>query len=346
LVKICSACGAKYPEEYNHCIRCPSDGSLVYFVKTPKIKDIKTNPNNHYNFNEYPNKFSEVKDLLSQPNIDKLTDFNLSQLQFNEIITNIKKTSEKILNELIDKHHINFYSISTLDKIMLFSKSFVKTDYKEGGGNLGHFEFNEIYIDDRASDAIQITTLIHELSHFLLSEILEQVVSEILKTEKTEAVEAFVCYALINNELNYLVDEYCAHTVEGRFALLGYQDYGSYKHRLSEFLQYYSEDHVEVANGIGNTFADYIKSIIEPYIDENLRMDIKKEFSKINDMPKYSELKYETSEVFDWQRFSKSMQLMLTSNLEEFINNPQDMEKLMLYSVKFKKNNQYNYCEY
>ena len=65
-------------------------------------------------------------------------------------------------------------SLSTLEKIILFSKAFVKTEYKEGGGDLGHFEFNEIYIDDRATDALQITTVIHELSHFLLAEILEQ----------------------------------------------------------------------------------------------------------------------------------------------------------------------------
>lgn len=339
MVKFCKACGAKYPEDFNYCIRCHFDEPLVYFVNTPDIKDIKNFPNKYYNFKEYPNKFSEIKDLLSQSNIDKLTDFNLSQLQFNEIITNIKKTSEKIITELIDKYQIDFNSISTLDKILLFSKSFVKTDYKEGGGDLGHFEFNEIYIDDRATDAIQITTIIHELSHFLLAEIFEQIVSEILEAEKTEAIEAFVCYTLINDELNYLVDEYCAHTVEGRFAVLGYQDYGSYKQRLSEFLRCYSEDHIEVANGIGNTFAGYIKYIMESYIDENLRMDIKEEFSKINDVPKYSELTYETSEVFDWRRFSKSIQLMLTSNLNEFINNPQDMEKLRLYSVKFKKNN-------
>lgn len=42
----------------------------------------------------------------------------------------------------------------------------------------------------------------------------------------------------------------------------------------------------------------------------------------------------------DWQRFSKAIKLMLTSNIEEIITNPQDMEKLKLYTVKFKKNNQ------
>ena len=42
---------------------------------------------------------------------------------------------------------------------------------------------NEIYIDDRATKALQITTIIHELSHFLLAEILEQIISIILSND-------------------------------------------------------------------------------------------------------------------------------------------------------------------
>ena len=87
-------------------------------------------------------------------------------------------------------------------------------------------------------------------------------------------------------------------------------------------------------------FGYHIKEILNSFIDNKLREDIKDEFAKINDVPKYGELKFETSEVMDWQRFSKAIKLMLTSNIEEIITNPQDMEKLKLYTVKFKKNNQ------
>ena len=234
---------------------------------------------------------------------------------------------------------IDIDSLKTLDKVLLFSKSFVKTEYKEGGGNLGHFEFNEIYIDDRGTDAIQITTIIHELSHFLLAEILEQVISALLNTNKSDVVEAFVSYTLIKDDFNYLVDEYCAHTVEGRFAVLGYQDYGSYKSILERFLEIYSNDYIDVAKGIGNTFAVYIKDIITSFIDDKLREDIKEEFSKINDTPQYSDLQFETSDIYDWKRFSKAMQLMLTRNIEDFTSNPEDIEKLKMYAVKFRKNN-------
>ena len=261
-------------------------------------------------------------------------------MQFDTIVNNIKKTYKTILDYLIDEYKIDMDTLTTVNKILLFSKTFVITDFKEGGGDCGHYEFNEVYIDDRASDALQITTIIHELSHFLLAEILEQIVSELLNTNKTDAVEAFICFSLVKNKLNALIDEYCAHTVEGRFAPLGYQDYGSYEKCLSLCLNEYTEEHIQIANTIGNTFAYYIKDILSSFIDEKLRDEIKAEFNKINDSPKYSGLKYETGDLLDWSGFSKAIQIMLTSSLDDFINNPKDMERMKSYAVKFKEVNQ------
>ncbi len=337
LVKICGKCGEKYPAAYDYCRKCNSP--LRYIVDTPKIKEIETHPNSYYNFKDYSNRFGEVSDLLSDKNIEKLDSFRLDESQFDDIISNIKKTYRLILDNLIEDYQIDFEALSTVDKILLFSKSFVKTEYKEGGRDLGNFEFNEIYIDDRAPNALQITTIIHELSHFILAEILEQIVSIVLNTDKTDAVEAFVCYTLVRDSFNYLMDEYCAHTVEGRYALYGYQDYGSYTNHLKEFLKINEEDLVPVANGIGNTFAKYIKDIMASFISEELREDIKNEYNNINDLPKYSHLQYETNEIYEWERFSKALQLILTKKLDDILGNNQDFEHLEQYAVKFKMNN-------
>lgn len=337
LVKICNKCGTKYPAAYDYCRKC--NAPLNYIVDTPKIKDIETHPNSYYNFKDYTNRFGEMSDLISDKNIEKLKNFKLDESQFDEIIENIKKTYKLILDNLIDDYKIDFESLSTVDKMLIFSKSFVKTEYKEGGGDLGHFAFNEIYIDDRASNALQITTIIHELSHFLLAEILEQIVSIVLNCDKTDAVEAFVCYTLVKDQFNYLVDEYCAHTVEGRFALLGYQDYGSYTNALEDFKIENDEELIEVANEIGNTFAKYIKDIMSSFISENLREDIKTEFNNINDPPRFSQLQYETSVLLDWERFSTALRLILTKKLDDILNNKDNFERLEHYAVKFKKNN-------
>ena len=335
MIKECVCCGRTYPKNYNYCSHCGCEKPL-----TIDVKKINTNPNKYYGFNDYSNDYEEIPQLLSPNNVDNLVNFNLSQMQFDTIVDNIKKTYKLIFDYLVDEYKIDLSTLTTVNKILLFSKSFVMTDFKEGGGDLGHYEFNEVYIDDRASDALQITTLIHELSHFLIAEILEQIVCELLNTNKTDAVEAFVCYLLSNDILNELIDEYCAHTVEGRFAPFGYQDYGSYEKFLSQCLNDYTEEHIQVANTIGNTFAIYIKDIMSSFIDKRIRDEIKLEFNKINDSPQFSGLKYETRDKMEWQRFSRAIQLMLTGNLEDYISNPQDMEKLEKYTVKFREVNQ------
>lgn len=340
LVKQCRACGAKYPEDYNYCVRCDFDEPLEEIREPVKIKDIKTHPNKYYNFKQHSNNFEEIDELLSQSNIDKLTNFDLSESQFDEIITNIEDTYKEVLFELIETYRIDFDSLTPLEKLILFAKSFVKTEFKDGGRGLGHFEFNEIYIDDRPTDALQITTIIHELSHFLLAEILEQVVSLLLDSNKTDALEAFVCYKLIYSDFNYLVDEYCAHTVEGRFAIYGYQDYGSFKSILLNFLEDNSEEYVDIARQIGNTFALYIKKIMSSFIDDDLREDIKKEFLKLNEPPKYSDLKYETSDLLVWEGFSKAIKIILTESIEDINMNSESMDKLKKYKVNFGENNQ------
>ena len=345
LVKQCKGCGAKYPENYNYCIRCEWDEplELIRQPKPPKrsvkIKNIRNKPNWFYNFKEYPNNFDELDDLLSKENIAKLEEFDLSQSQFDDIIRNIISTHKKIFDMLVEGFFVDYDSLQISDKMLLHSKCFVKTNFKVGGGDLGHFQLNEIYIDDRLESALQISTIIHEVSHFLFAEIFEQIVSTILETNKTDILESFVYYTLVKDDFNYLIDEYCAHTVEGRFVVLGYQDYGSYKMILNKFLKEHPADLIDVANTIGNTFAVYIQSIMESFITEDLREQIKDEFSSLTDSKKYADLKYETNEFFLWDKFSQALKLILTKNIHNFISSSEDREKLIEYAEKFRVNN-------
>lgn len=338
LDKECGECGSKYPNSYDFCKRCDSK-KLLKTIEKIKVEYIEFSPNKYYNFYNYPNNYSSIEDLLDEKNIKKLNEFELSEMEFKEINDNILLTFQMILENLIREYSIDLNRLSPLEKVFLYSKCFVKTNYKDGGGDLGHFEFNKIYIDDRGSDALQITTIIHELSHFLLAEILEQIVSKLLNTQKTDAIEAYICYILSNYSLNRLFDEYCAHTVEGRYAKLGYQDYGSYKSALNDFLEENKIELVSIVNEIGNTFAFYIKNILSSIIDEELRQDIMKEFDKLNETPKYGELQYETTEVYDWNDFSKALKTIINIDIGDLSENSQNLDKLNLYTREFKKNN-------
>ena len=343
LVKECPGCGSQYPEDYNYCIKCEWNEPLVIFAEPrphiDTIRELKFNPNYKYNFRKHVNNFTEFDDLLNDENIKLLKEFNFTQSQLDNIIKNIISTYNEIMNNFIKVYDINFDRLYLLDKVLLFSKSIVKTEYKSvNGTNFGYYGFNEIHIEDRTEVAYEVTTIIHELSHFLLSELLEQIVSEILDTDKTDALEALVCYILHKDIFNRVVDEYCAYTVEGRFEILGYQDYGSYLDLLDEFSKKYTKKHLDVAKTIGNTFAIYIKSIIESFIGDELREEIKDEFKKMKGK-KNDGVQYETSKFHNWEKFKPALKLILTRNIDEIKYNSEDMQKLEDARLKFIESN-------
>ena len=297
-----------------------------------QIFEIESKPNKYYNFKKHSHKFKQLSKLFSDKNIEKLDDlYYLEENEFDNIIENIIIVHNKVLSKLIDKNSVDFERLSILDKMFLFSKSFVKTHYKCGGDDLGYYRFNEIYVEEREpTDYKKIRTIIHELSHFLLSEILEQVLSEILDTDKTDILEAFIFYTLTHVNDFYLIDEYCACTVEGRFVSLGHQDYTSFKNSLNKEHKFSDED----LSIFGNTFARYIMLIMESFLNENLIKEIRKEGSKI-DYPN-NDITFETDEYLEWDDFKDAIGLILEHKTNYSI---EEAEIIFEYSSEFKKNN-------
>ena len=67
-----------------------------------------------------------------------------------------------------------------------------------------------------------------------------------------------------------------------RFALYGYQYYASFKYKHDEISHLYSKEDIDYALIPANSFA-YVKDILEEFIYEYLREDIKDEFLRFND---------------------------------------------------------------
>ena len=310
-------------------------GSDVIRDDKINIYEIESKPNKYYNFKKHSNKFKTLRELLSEENIEKLEDAQyLEEDEFNNIIDNIISTHKKVLKKIIEKNNIDFTKLTILEKMFLFSKSFVKTHYKNGGNDLGYYRFNEIYIEKRETmDYKKIRTIIHELSHFLFSELLEQVMSEILDTDKTDILEAYIFYTLTNVNDFYLMDEYCACTVEGRFVPMGHQDYTSFINSLNR--KTFSND--DDISTYGNTFAGYIMTIMESFIDEDLIDDIRNEASNI-DYPDKKHIKYETDESVEWNEFREIIYMMLDCKANKK-NNIEFSETVFEYSRKIEENN-------
>lgn len=90
------------------------------------------------------------------------------------------------------------------------------------------------------------------------------------------------------------MNEYCAHTVEGRFIPYGYQSYGSFNSLIEQL------DFDKGALGdmivFGNTFANEIIIYLEKYIDVNLREEIKLQYRKDLSSPTNESLYTETDD--------------------------------------------------
>ena len=293
------------------------------------IADIKTE---NIVKNIYPNEINNVEEFFTDELINKIIKCDITPNDYNDILIDIKFNSMESLLSIIRMNNINLFELPIKDKILLYSKSFTSTEYKSIGKLLGSYSFNKIQIDDRLPNPLIITSIIHELSHFLLEKILKEVLMKILNTNDTPLISSYVKILLEDNDLNYLLDEFCAHTVEGRFALYGFQDYSSFKYKLNEISHLYSKEDIDYALILANTFAYDIKDILENFIDEMLREQIKEEFLKLNEEPKYDALDFEIESKIENNYFIESLALILTSGIGEAVN---QIDKLERYMDKF-----------
>lgn len=312
LTKYCPKCHKEYPEKENFCYDCLT--GLKHISDIIDVRDI----NSKQEFKvKGSNDFSCFEDIFTPENIDKVNSFDFSIRDYKKIQNGIKRAAFKNFDDLVKSNELVLDYLDILDKILLFSKSFVGVGFKSFGPELGLYTFNRIDIDDRQSAALQITTLIHELSHFILKEIIAQILCRILDCSKNSYIEAIATFILVHAPFTRLIDEYSAHTVEGRFTMYGYQDYSSFleiEHSLEGEM---SKDEIEITKSIGNTFAISIKKILESYIDRDLREEIKTQFRMdIMDRPNYEMLMMENCENLTSEGFLKAIWLILTEGFE------------------------------
>lgn len=312
LTKYCPKCGREFPKGEVVCFNCLTH--LKDITERIEVCDIKSNPEFVF---EGKNSCDDFKDILSDENMAKISEFNFNVSDYSDILYSIKSQALRNFDGLVKENEIAFDGLDILDKILLFSKSFVNVDYKSYGGQLGYFEDNTIYIDDRQTDSLQITTLIHELAHFLIKEILACVLCKILDLSKNSLIEDLVTFILSYSPFTQLIDEYSAHSVEGRFSLFGFQDYSSYEQIELSLDGQMSEDEIDITKSIGNTFAISIKDILESLIDRQLREEIKDQFlTDVLDRPNYRALKMENCQMLNDEGFIKAMWLILNDGCE------------------------------
>ena len=242
-------------------------------------------------------KYNRFEEILTDKNLSILQNHNFTEDDYNTILENIQEMGHYNLDKITQSGEYSFNTI--LSKIAAITAAYAPVNYKSRGAELGSYAFNLINVDDRLDSANQIATLIHELTHHLVSEIFEQILMYVWEVKKTDALEAFVFFSLTCNPIHLLVNEYCAHSVEGRFVPHGYQNYGSFNNVLAQSFDIEKDIEIVVHCSIyGNTLANDLTKVMESFINENLRDEIKRQFKKdFQYPPKYDQILFERKEI-------------------------------------------------
>jgi hypothetical protein len=322
--KYCPKCGRRYLKGENVCKDCLV--LLKAISDRADVIEIRSNP--QFTF-EGKNDYESFDELLSGQNLIKINEFDFTADDYFDILHGIKSQAFENFDVLVKENGIDFDDLDILEKIVLFAKSFVTVEYKSYGAQLGYFESSTIYIDDRQTDSLQITTMLHELSHFLMQEMMIRVICKVLDCSKNSFSEALAAYILSYDYSTQLIDEYAAHDVEGRFTLFGFQDYSSFLQIERNMVAEDAREEIEIAKTVGNTFAASIKEILESLIDRQLREEIKEQFLEdVLDRPNYIGLKMENCQILDDDGFIRVIGIILSNGCEDAVSNIDELISL------------------
>ncbi|MEE1129691.1 MAG: zinc ribbon domain-containing protein [Methanobrevibacter sp.] len=315
-MKVCDICGTLNFKENNYCIHCGNKLILEHIC--PHCGEYNSDVATHCvkcGMQLNPISIDDFEVLFSEYNEKLLLDAKISDEEYNQILSNIFARAE----------YSNIYGINIKDKILNLANVFTVCKPKSRGIERGYiFLGNCIYYDDRLDDSVQIATLIHELAHFLLFDIIEQLLCNIFKVNTSTTLQSFVWFFLTLPEFK-IMNEYCAHTVEGRFIPYGYQNYGSFNNLVEQID--FDKSALNDMVVFGNTFANEIIVYLEKYIDVNLREEIKLQYKKDLKTPSYESLQIETNDCLSLN-VKNSVLLKLVYDIFKLASNEDVLEEL------------------
>ena len=305
-MKTCDVCGTRNFKENNYCTHCGNKLILEHIcpVCGESNSDIAT----------HCVKCGSQLNPISIDDFDILfNDFNQNLLENSEVRD--EDYLELLSNIFVRADYIDLWGETTKNKILNLASIFTECKPKSRGYERGFIFLGTcIYYEDRLADSVQIATIIHELAHYFLFNIIENLLCDILKVKPSSVIQSFVWYFLILPEFK-IMSEYCAHTVEGRFIPYGYQNYGSFNSLVENCG--FDEESLGTVIKLGNSFANEIIVYLEKYIDDDLRSEIKLQYRKDLVPPTNESILSETDDCFSINLKNRLLISMLSDVLKE-----------------------------
>ena len=204
ILRVCDVCGTLNFRENNYCIHCGNKFVLEHIC--PFCGSVNE---------DYVDFCVKCNKQINPISID---DFDILFSEFNEnLLLNAKITDEEynnLLNNIfLRANYIEIQGNTIKDKILNLASIFTQCKPKARGYERGFlFLGDNIFYDDRLDDSVQIATIIHELAHYLLFNIIESLLCDIFNVETSKTLKSFRWYFLMIPEFK-IVNEYCANTV-------------------------------------------------------------------------------------------------------------------------------------
>ncbi len=285
LLKTCDICGTLNFKENDYCTHCGN--KLITEHICPYCGETNLDHATYCNKCQKqinPISIDDFDTLFSDYNHDLLMNAQISDSEYLNLVSNL----------FIRANYFEIAGDTIKNKILNFAGIFTECKPKARGYERGYiFLGNCIYYDDRLDDSIQIATIIHELAHYFLFSIVEGLLCRIFRVKTSPTLQSFIWYFLTLPEFK-IMNEYCAHTVEGRFIPYGFQNYGSFNVLVEN--TGINQELLDTMIIFGNTFANEIITYLEKYIDEDLRKEIKIQYRKDLNAPTYESIFKETND--------------------------------------------------
>ena len=261
--------------------------------------------------------------LFREHNLSLMVNNKISDEEYVDILNRIFKKLDYLSNE----------PAPPKEKILEMVGAFTEVFPKSSGSTLGEYSTKVIFYDDRLDESIQIATLIHELTHFLLFDITLEILCNILKVQSTPILEIFVDSFLKLPE-SELFNEYCAHCVENRFMPHEYQNFDSFNQCVKK-LSLDDGDLFELKE-LGKSYAVDIIHYLQKYIGSDLRKDINLQFKKDLLTPDYIDFESEVN-VLSISDKNKLLVGLMTLYFVSLYNNEESRNELDNLKSKFMK---------
>lgn len=268
-------------------------------------------------------KINTIDELFTPAHESILRDSILSLEIYEIIIQNIIETGD---NNLLYKKNM-----TTKQRVFEIARAYTRVTTKTDGKNYGQYVDNTINIDTQFDTAEQISTVLHELTHYLFNEIIKQILMYLWNIKESTTLDAYI-QTTMAVPLLLLTSEYCASSTERAYLDEEFVSFSSFNSICEDIS--YNPQMIQDAVLMGKSMSESIIKILDNFIDDHLAVQIKKEFIKNNTKPNAKPICINDTNILNNEilRNTKLMELIYDSY--EIIKDKKDAHKNILNGKK------------